>query len=175
MNHKGQKPRPKKNEYYKYYDGYVSLVSEGDISDILKNQQISTIELLKNIPESKGNYSYAPQKWSLKQVIGHIIDVEWIFTYRALRFARGDKSALAGMDQDEFIAGANFQNRKTSDLIEEYKHLRSANTVLFDSFDEEIFNRTGEASGYSFTVRSILYIIAGHELHHIKVIKERYL
>ncbi len=118
MNHKVLELRPKKNEYYKYYDGYVSLVPGGDISDILKNQQISTIELLKNIPESKGNYSYAPQKWSLKQVIGHIIDVEWIFTYRALRFARGDKSALAGMDQDEFIAGANFQNRKTSDQIE---------------------------------------------------------
>ncbi|MFC2088360.1 DinB family protein [Calditrichota bacterium] len=175
MNKIQRRQRPENNEYFEYYDRYVSLVPDGDIIEILKNQQKICNNLLLDLPEKKINYKYAPEKWTLKQVFGHVIDVEWVFTYRALTIARGDKTALPGMDQNEFMKGANFEKRQMSDMIEEYNHLRSANIVLFTSFDEQINNRTGMASGCSFSVRSIPYIIAGHELHHINVIKERYL
>lgn len=167
--------RPGKSEYFEYYGTYISRVPEGDIIAILGGQLDEMLALLRGIPEEKGDYRYAPGKWSLKEVMGHIIDTERVFSYRALSFARGDSHAIPGMDQDEWVAGANFAARTLVDLVEEFRHLRAANLVLAGSFDEAILERTGEASGNHFTVRSILFILAGHAIHHMSVIKERYL
>ena len=167
--------RPASDEYFEYYDTYIRPVPDGDIIDILKEQLASSGACFQAIPEEKTNFRYAPGKWSTKEVIGHLIDAEWIFTSRALWFARGDRQPLPGMDQNDFMAGANFGERELSSLIEEYRHLRMAGVTLFDSFSEEILDRRGTASGYDFTVRSFAYIIAGHERHHLQVLKERYL
>jgi hypothetical protein len=167
--------RPTPDEYFEYYDMYIRLVPDGDIIDILKEQLASTVGFLETIPHEKADFRYAPDKWSTKEVIGHIIDAEWVFTSRALWFARGDRQPLPGMEQDEFMAGANYGEWELSSLIEEYRHLRSAGILLFDSFNEEVLDRTGTASDYDFTVRSFPYIIAGHERHHVQVLKERYL
>jgi len=167
--------RPAPDEYFEYYDTYIRLVPDGDIIDILKEQLASSVACFRTIPEEKTDFRYAPGKWSTKEVIGHMIDAEWVFTSRALWFARGDRQQLPGMDQDEFMAGANFGERELSSLIEEYRHLRGAGIALFGSFGEEILDRAGNASGHDFTVRSFAYIIAGHERHHLQVLKERYL
>jgi len=135
----------------------------------------STELFFGDIPTVKAEYRYQPDKWSMKEVFGHVIDVEWVFSYRALRFARGDQTSLPGIEQDDLVAGANFDSRDLTSLCEEFKHLRSANILLFDSFDEKIMDRVGSASGFQFSVRSILYIIAGHLNHHVGILRERYL
>jgi hypothetical protein len=170
-----ERRRPSSTEYDRFYSGYVDKVPDGDIIDILKEQLASSLDLLALVPEEKMDHSYAPGKWTLKEVLGHIIDTEWVFTYRALRFARGDKTPLPGMDQDDFMAGANFKECSFPSLLDEFRHLRTASRILFDSFGEAILDREGIASGCTFTVRSIPYIIAGHERHHVGVLTARYL
>lgn len=169
-----ERRRPSPNEYFQYYHRYVNLVHDGDIIDILRSQLIKTYDLFSMIPDDKGDFRYAPGKWAIKEVLGHIIDVEWVFIYRAVRFARGDRTPLPGIEQDDLVAGANFVERSMKSLTEEFKHLRLAGIHFFDSLDEEILDRSGTASGCRFTVRSIPYIVAGHELHHVRVMEERY-
>jgi hypothetical protein len=169
-------PRPPgKDEFDDFYAGYVGLVPDRPVLEVLREQLASTRALLSAIPSSKQDFRYAPAKWSIKEVVGHIVDTEWVFTYRALRIARNDKTPLPGMDQDQFMDGANFAKRDLPSLVEELFHLRSANLALFESFDEEILDRAGTASDCPFTVRALLHIIAGHQIHHINVLKERYL
>jgi hypothetical protein len=167
--------RPDKTEYYDFYDRYVSLVPDGYIVTILRDQLESALDLLAGVPTEKADYRYAPDKWTLKEVVGHVIDIEWVFTYRALCFARCDTPPLPGVDQHDFMARANFSACAMPDLIEEFRHLRSANTLLFDSFGEPVLDRTGVASECRFTVRSIPYIMAGHEKHHMDVLRDKYL
>ncbi len=167
--------KPSADEYNEYYQLYVGQVLEGDIIDVLKAQQVRMSDLLAGIPDSKVSYRYAPGKWTTREVVGHVVDTEWIFVYRALRIARGDKTPLAGMEQDEFMAGANFEKRALSSLMDEFSSLRTAAIEMFASFDEEIMDRQGTASGFPFSVRALLFIIAGHAEHHMKVLKERYL
>lgn len=175
MNSPSARRRPGRDEYFEFYDRYVRLVPDGDIIGILKEQLDSMVEFVAAIPAAKVDYRYEPDKWSVKQVIGHVIDVEWVFTYRGLRFARGDRTKLPGIDQDALVAGANFAERRIDDLVEEFRHLRAANIVLFDSFSEPLLQRMGTASGCDFSVRSIPYIIAGHAIHHRQVLEDRYL
>lgn len=175
MSSSQKRRRPHKDEYDDFYHQYIRLVPDGDIIDILATQLASSLELFSHIAEEKLNYQYAPGKWTTREVIGHIIDVERLFTFRALQFARGDSSTLPGMDQDRWMAGANFGQRSMHSLMVELRHLRAANTILFHSFGEEILDRTGTASDCQFTVRSILYIIAGHQFHHIEIVKTRYM
>jgi hypothetical protein len=167
--------RPENTEYFEYYDRYIRLVPDGHIVGILKAQTAATRDLLAGVSAAAADFRYAPGKWSLKEVMGHVIDTEWIFTYRALNFARGQEAPLPGIDQDAFMANADFSGLALPDLLEQFHHLRSANTALFGSFDDSILDRRGIASGYPFTVRALLYVIAGHELHHMNVVKERYL
>jgi uncharacterized damage-inducible protein DinB len=175
MNNSPKRRPPERTEYDDFYDQYISLVPDGDIIDILATQLASSLELFSSIPEEKLNYRYAPGKWTTREVLGHIIDVERLFTFRALQFARGDPSPLPGMDQTRWMSGANFGQRSIQSFVVELRHLRAANTILFDSFDEEILDRTGTASNCRFTVRSILYIIVGHQFHHVEILKTRYL
>lgn len=167
--------RPDTGEYVDYYDRYVRLVPDGDIVGLLRAQAMVTNDLLRGLAPGLAEFRYEPGKWSLKEVLGHVIDAEWIFTYRALSFARGQESPLPGMDQDVFMARANPSAWSMPALLEQFRHLRAANTLLFDTFDDSILDRKGTASGFPFTVRALLYVIAGHELHHVNVVRERYL
>ncbi len=167
--------KPSADEYNEYYQLYVDQVPDGDIIDEVTAQRARILDLLAGIPDSKVSYRYAPEKWTTREVVGHVVDTEWIFVYRALRIARGDKTPLAGMEQDDFMAGANFENRALSSLLAEFSGLRSAAIEMFESFDEEIMDLRGTASGFPISVRALLFIIAGHAEHHMKVLKERYL
>ena len=167
--------RPSKNDYAEYYHKYIQELDSDDILKILGNQLISSLELFKSIPEERANYRYAEGKWSIKELLGHIIDTERIFAYRALCFARGEKQHLPGMEQDDYVREAEFDKRQFTDMIKEYELVRRSNLLLFKSFSEMELNRRGTASNNEVTVLAILFIIAGHELHHIKVLKEKYL
>lgn len=167
--------RPAPAEYDDFYRGYVDLVPDRDIIDILRAQRDSLGELIARIPRDRADYRYAPGKWTTREVIGHVIDSEWVFVGRALWFARAASTPLPGMDQDEFMAGANFANLPLSALADEHLGLRSAAIVLFESFDEDIMSRAGIASGCEFTVRALAHIVAGHAQHHMRVLEERYL
>ena len=167
--------RPTPEEFNEFYQDYIDQVPDGDILDFLKSQRLRMNELISSFPESRIDYRYADGKWSAKQVVGHVVDTEWIFTYRALRIARNDRTPMAGMDQNEFMAGANFGDRTLESLGQEFNHLRSASVELFSSFNEGVMSRSGTASGFPFTVRALIYIIGGHTEHHMCVLQERYL
>ena len=167
--------RPKPTEHAPYYSLYIDKVREGDILEVLAQQNRQTLSLLESIGEEKARFRYAPDKWSLKLVIGHVIDVERVFAYRALAFARNDPAKLPSMEQEDYAANANYDRRPLPRILAEFAAVRAATLALFESFDAEIGMRRGTASGYEFTARSMPYIIAGHELHHVGVLRERYL
>ena len=167
--------RPAANEYAAYYQQYIDRVPAGDIVNVLKDQLRSTSKLLAAIPADRHDHRYAADRWSIKEVLGHILHVEWVFTYRALRIPRGDQTPMASMDQDLIAAGSNVAERGLEGLIEDLHPLRSANPTLFEGFSPQLLARTGTASGNRFSVRGLLYVIAGHELHHLGVLTERYL
>jgi len=166
--------RPQSHEFNAFYAGYVGCVPEGDVIETLKTQQRALLDWIALHAPGIENYAYADGKWTTKEVIGHIIDTEWIFTYRALRFARGDSSPLPGMDQTVFMEGANFADRSLTELATEFDGLRTASAQLLASFSEDILQRTGTASGFPFSVRAMSWIIAGHCQHHFNILKERY-
>jgi len=167
--------RPDATEYAPYYGKYISLVSDSDILTLLSQQLDVTLALLGSISESQANYRYAPGKWSIKELVGHMIDTERIFAYRALRFARNDKTPLQGFEQDDYIRGASFDDCALSDLASEFEHVRRSSLSLFKQLSEEAWKRTGTASDNEVSVRALAYIIAGHELHHIEILRSRYL
>jgi uncharacterized damage-inducible protein DinB len=167
--------KPQAGDYVPYHATYISKVGEGNILDILHNQQQSTYEFFKLLPADKANYAYADGKWTVKQALGHMIDTERIMAYRALRFARNDDTPLPGFDQDDYVANSRHNEFELADLAEEFKLTRQANMYFFKSLNAEEKQRFGLASGNRVTVNALLYIIAGHELHHICIIKERYL
>ena len=166
--------RPRTGDNNPYYDRYISLIGDDDIIEVLEDQRKTSEKFLKTFTEEQGNYSYADGKWTMKEVLGHVIDTEKIMAYRALAFARGEKQSLPGFEQDDYVAESNFNNRLLDDLINEFLTARESNIILFKSFDEEIFNRRGIASEAEVTVLALIYIIAGHEKHHMKILKERY-
>ena len=168
-------PRPTSGEYAPSYERYISLVPEGEIVATLEQQLDSTLALLGTIEESKANSRYAPEKWSIKELVGHLIDSERIFAYRALRFARNDQTPLSGFEQDDYVRDAKFDNRQLVELVSEFECVRKANISLFRSLSAEEFTRHGAANDVDVTVRALVYIIAGHEAHHIQVLKTRYL
>jgi hypothetical protein len=167
--------RPSTEDYDAFYETYVSKVPDGDVVGFLRAQMGAALELYRGIPEEKGDFRYAPEKWSTKELIAHVTDAEWVFTYRALRFARGDETPLIGMDQDVFVRGSKLGDRDLAGVVDEFEAVRAANLLLFESFDEEVMCRRGSASGCRFTVRSMLFVIAGHMQHHLGVLRERYL
>jgi uncharacterized damage-inducible protein DinB len=166
--------RPGSDEYLPYYAHYIGLVGSGDVVGILESQIRETLSLLRSIPDSRGTFRYAPGKWSINEVVGHLIDAERIFAVRALRFARADKSPLPGWEQDDYIAAANFDEYPLSDLTADYESVRKATCFLYRHMNEEATTRRGIANGAEVSVRALAYITAGHELHHRGVIKEKY-
>ncbi|HZW38015.1 MAG TPA: DinB family protein [Ignavibacteriaceae bacterium] len=168
--------RPEKSEYSEYYEYYIKLVEDGDILATLQNQIKEYEVFLSSIPKNKENYAYAEDKWSVKEVIGHINDAERVYGYRALRFIRNDKTLLSGYEQDDYVINARFGERTIEDMKDEFIHLRMANIIMFKNVDEEESLREGFTNEkLKVTVRSYPYIIAGHLKHHIQVIKEKYL
>jgi hypothetical protein len=167
--------KPQTNEYAPYYEKYVSLVPEGDVVETLERQLDDTLALLRGVTEERARYRYGPGKWSVKEVVGHVIDTERVFSYRALAIARGERQPLPGMDQDEYMAGANFDELTLAGLLEQFEHLRRSNVLMLRGLSEEAWSRRGTASDNEVTVRALAYIIAGHEAHHVRILRERYL
>lgn len=167
--------RPSIDEYAPYYQSYVDLVGGNEIIPVLESQTDEFITLMKTIPEVKKTYTYAQGKWSIAELLGHVIDSERIMTFRALWFARNDTNPLPGFEQDDFVKSAGFNNRTLSSLAEEWIHLRRSNIILFKSFDNNALARHGIANNNNVTVLALLFIIAGHFTHHLNVLKEMYL
>jgi uncharacterized damage-inducible protein DinB len=166
--------RPEPGEYPPFYEAYVSLVKGGDVLSILETQRLQMSQMFAARSEREGNFRYAPDKWSVKEVLGHINDTERIFTYRALRIARGDQTPLSGFEQDDYVRGGNFAERTLADLAEEFGYVRNASIALFRSLKKEAWSRRGTANKNEVTVRALAFIVAGHELHHRLVLEERY-
>jgi hypothetical protein len=167
--------RPTPEEYPEYYNQYLPFVKEGDIITILEEQSIYVQKFIASIPEEKGDSTYGFGKWTIKEIFGHLIDTERILTYRALTIARRDKQPMPGYDQDDYVKNAKFYKKTLKELADEMLLLRAANLKFFKSFDEEDLMQRGIANEFEFSVRAILYILAGHELYHINFIKENYL
>ena len=167
--------KPNPGDYTDYYNGYVNLVKGEDIIKILYEQNKNTQDILNSFSEHKGNYRYADVKWTVKEVVGHLIDTERVFAYRALCIARGEKKSLPGFDQDDYVKEGNFNRRELFDLNYEFRLLRESNLLLFKSFTPEMLKQKGFASESSISVLAILFIIAGHETHHMNILKERYM
>ena len=167
--------KPETTEYAPYYGKYISLVADGDIVTTLENQIDATLQVLRGLGEEKGNHRYAPGKWSVKEMIGHLIDTERIFAYRALCFARNDKTPLPGFEQDDYVANADFDSARLADLADEFAAVRKANVSLFRRLSDEAWLRSGTASGNGLSARAAAHIIAGHELYHLDILKTRYL
>ncbi|WP_375418667.1 alpha/beta hydrolase-fold protein [uncultured Hymenobacter sp.] len=170
------KMRPAESEYAPFYAGYVNGVpADADPLALLRTQPAQLWELLQNLSDEQAGQGYAPGKWSLKEVVLHLADTERIFAYRALRFARGDAQSLLAFDQDSYAAASGANARSMSDVLAEYEAVRMATLALFGSFGPEQLARGGTANGHFVTVRALLHILPGHELHHLHVIRGRYL
>ncbi|GEM62446.1 DNA damage-inducible protein DinB [Sphingobacterium faecium NBRC 15299] len=163
----------KSDEYPAVYSTYIETVV-GDVMEVLEEQILSFPAFLDTIPEEKGDYRYAEDKWSIKEVIGHILDNERIMAYRALRFSRNDMKELLGYDQEYFIQNSRYSERTLASLSKEFVHLRKANMFLFENFSEPELERKGMASERLTSVKALLYVIAGHLNHHRIIIQERY-
>ena len=166
--------RPNKNDYAPYYEGYISLVEGNDIFKILVSQSIKTQEVLNSFPKAMGDFTYQPGKWTVKQVIGHLIDTERVMAYRAMCIARDEKQSLPGFDQDDYVKAGNFNKRDLFDLVYDFRLLRESNMLLVKGLDKEIFSKRGIANNNEVTVLALFYIIAGHEKHHMNILVDRY-
>ncbi|HNP20158.1 MAG TPA: DinB family protein [Fulvivirga sp.] len=166
--------KPSLNELPQFYRKYVEAVSYDDLIPGLIGSGNETIDLMKSIPEKSGDYKYGPDKWTVKQVLTHMIDAERVFAYRALRFARNDKTELSGFEENDWAPEANASNRKLYKIIEEYNNVRASTVDLFASCSEEMLKRVGTANGSQMSVNAIGFVIIGHETHHRKILNERY-
>src|SRR5215470_17404708 len=167
--------RPENGEYAAYYEKYIALVPAGDIVDVLEAQRLQTMQLFSARSEREGNFRYAPGKWTVKEVLGHLSDTERIFAYRALRIARGDQTPLSGFEQDDYVKTGGFGERTLAELAQEFAYVRAATIALLGSLDEQAWVRRGVANKNEISVRALAFIIAGHELHHMRILEERYL
>lgn len=166
---------PVSGECAEYYAPYIARVPTGDIVKTLADQRTVTASLLAGITVDESSFRYETNKWTTKEVIGHMIDCERIFAYRALRIARNDKTPLEGFEENDYVANGRFAFRTVANLAEEFSHVRISSLDLFRQFSEEVWLRTGFANSHSISVRAVTWIIAGHELHHIAILRSRYL
>lgn len=167
--------RPTKGDYSEYYQQYIDLVEGDDIIKILLENNQYIQDILNSFPQSNGNYRYAEGKWTVKEVVGHMMDVDRIYCYRALSIARGEKKPLPGFDQDQYVLNGKFNNRELYDLAYDYKLVRESAILLFRSFDSSVLQNKGNANDSDITVLALMFIIAGHEKHHLNILKERYM
>ena len=166
--------RPTPTDYAAPHAGYVDLVDEEDILSAMEQQSSATQKLLASLDEPRAAYRYGEGKWSIKEVIGHMVDAERIIAYRALAVARGDTQPLPGFDEELYVANANFDDWKLGDLAEQYAVVRRSNIVFFKNLRPEVWDRRGTANNFPVSVRGLAYVIVGHERHHVQVLRERY-
>jgi hypothetical protein len=165
---------PKADEHNPYYSRYIDLVPDGNIIETLRDQMSVTNSLLKRTSQEQGNFRYADGKWSVKEALGHLIDSERVFAYRALRVARNDQTPMAGFEQDDYVRNGPFARLSLPELVEDFTGVRLSSLSLFGNLDEEAWSRRGTANNSVISVRALAYIIAGHELHHRRILKEKY-
>jgi hypothetical protein len=167
--------RPEETEYLPYFGRYISLVPEGDIVSTLGTQIETTLALLRSLPEAKGSFRYAPEKWTIKELVGHVTDTERIFSHRAMRFARNDATPVPGFDENDYVRNSSFNDYPLSDLAAGLESVRRASVFLFKQMTSEASLRRGKANNAEISVRALAYVMAGHELHHLNVLRTRYL
>lgn len=167
--------RPQPGEYAPYYERYISLIRAEDVLLTLDSQRRQMLLLLCGRDESEGDFRYAPDKWSAKEVLGHVCDTERIFAYRALRISRGDRTPIEGFEQDDYVRNGPWRRLPLAEAIEDYIAARRATLTLLRNLDEAAWSRRGIANKNEISVRALAYIIAGHELHHRQVLEEKYL
>lgn len=167
--------RPIEGEFHPFYGNYVALVEELNVLQVLHNHGHTFMAFLEGLSEAQWLHRYAPGKWSIKEIAVHLMDSERVFSYRALRIARGDTTPLPGFDQDIFVASSKADKRAVASILAEYRALRSATLELLDAFVLPQFLKMGTASDAPVSVRALAYIMAGHERHHFNIIKERYI
>jgi hypothetical protein len=166
--------RPEPDEIPAHFAGYIARVTETDPVTVCAAQIEETTALLRGLSETDALYRYAPGKWSIKEVVGHLADTERIMAYRALRIARGDQTPLPGFDENTYVPPAKFDGRPLADLIGEFRTVRAATLALLRTFDAEAWLRRGIASGKPISVRALGFVIPGHERHHVEVLRTRY-
>jgi hypothetical protein len=167
--------RPAADEFAPYYGTYIARIGDDEaIVAVLESQLDEVLDRLRAIPESRGEHRYAPGKWTIKEIVGHLSDSERIFAYRALRFARGDESALPGFDENAYVPEMRAEGRTLADLVAEWADVRRASLGLFRHLPADTWQRRGSASGKPVSVRALAYIIGGHVRHHLGVLDERY-
>jgi hypothetical protein len=167
-------PRPRADEHAPYYSRYISLVPDGDLVELLRDQRGETVRLLRPLSEERARFAYAPGKWTVKEVVGHLSDAERIFAYRALRFAREDAQPLTGFDENSYVPAGRFNRRTIADLVDEFEAVREATIHLFRHLDDDALARSGPANNNPISVRALAYVIAGHERHHLTLLRDRY-
>jgi uncharacterized damage-inducible protein DinB len=167
--------RPEKQEYAEFYETYVSLAPEIDIVVALENQSADLRNLFADMSDEKADFRYAEGKWSVKELLGHIIDGERVFSYRAMRISRRDATPLATFEENSYVANSNFKNTALADLVEEFALLRRSNVLLFKNLSDQMWLNTGTASDATVSVRALAYIMFGHVAHHANILRTRYL
>lgn len=168
--------RPTEADYSNtYVKKYIDLVEGDNILSAMVKQVAEISEVISSVPLTKENYAYAPGKWSVKELLGHVVDTERIMAYRALCFARGEKQSLPGFEEDDYVKNANFNIRSLSEILGEFKILRLSTIEMVKGFSEEALLRKGTSNGNQITPRALLYMVVGHATHHMNVLKERYL
>lgn len=167
--------RPETNEYAPYYNNYISLIDGDNVMSVLNSQVAEIRSMFADVPEERGAFAYADGKWTIKELLSHLIDGERIFAYRIHRISRGDKTPIEGFEQDDYIANSNANNRSFADLLDEFDLQRRSNLLMVNNISDEGSKRMGTASDNPVSVRALTYIMAGHVSHHVKILKERYL
>ncbi len=165
----------KSDEYHPFYKPYIDALGDVELLEMLRRQFVNFPQFLASIPEDKLHYSYGPGKWTVAEVLVHIIDSERVFQYRALRFARNDKTPLPGFEQDEYIPYSGAEQVTKESLVQHYQAVRQSTIALFSTFDEEALMHVGQASGVKMSVRALGFFCCGHQKHHRNILRERYL
>jgi hypothetical protein len=167
-------PRPSADEFAPYYEQYITEAPGERIGLHLGEQLYEMEQLFGPLTDEQASYRYAPGKWSIKEVLGHVIDAERIFSYRLLRISRGDATPLPSFDEDMYVAAANFGRRSIADLLKDMKIVRASTLSLVDGVADNAWSNRGEMSGYPVSARAVMYILLGHAAHHMAVVRTRY-
>lgn len=168
-------PRPESSEYAAFYSPYLAQVPERNVLPALESQLEEVLPLLASISEEGAGHRYAPGKWSIRELVGHLSDAERVFAYRMLRFSRADETPLSGFDEDHFVAHGAYDGRTLIDLTAEFRHLREANLHMIRGLEPDMLTRSGLANGHAISVRALAFVMVGHVRHHLGILKERYL
>lgn len=166
---------PKAGEFAPFYAGYIARVADEDVTEVLRRQPEELRELLGTLDDEQAATRYAPGKWSIREVAGHLSDTERVMAYRALRFSRGDTTPLPGFDENAFVQAAAFDRQPLAKLLDDFGAARSASLSMFEGMEPDAFARRGAANGVEMSVRAIIYVLAGHPRHHMALLEERYL